>query len=230
MRNHFRIGLAAAFVVGLSAPAATAKAPQEWDGLQRVKSKKFDSVYLLPGADFRPYTKVMLADPQAAFSKDWQRNMNDTNDLDRHISDKDKEAMLEKAKAGLRDSFTKAYTAAGYQVVNTPGPDTLLVTTAAINLYVNAPDLMSAEIVRSYSREAGEATVAVQASDSVSGKVLGRAVDERTIGDDLTYRRTSVSNRSDFSMAFDQWAKASAAGLTKLKEMSPVDTAGNTKK
>lgn len=230
MANRSILGIVAAAIMLVSAPAALAKAPQEWDGLQRVKAKNFDSVYLLPGADFRPYTKVMLADPQAAFRKDWQRNMNDTADLDRHISDKDKEKMLAEAKDGLQKAFTKAYTAAGYQVVTTPGPDTLFVSTAAIDLYLNAPDLMTAEIVRSYSREAGEATFAIEAKDSVSGKLLGRAVDERTVGDDLVYRRTSVSNRADFEQEFSRWAKSSAEGLTKLKQMSPVDATGTPAK
>jgi predicted RNA-binding protein YlqC (UPF0109 family) len=230
MRNHSIFGLVAAAIMVISAPVAAAKPPQEWDGLQRVKSKKFDSLYLLPGADFRPYTKVMLDPPQAAFRKGWQRDMNDTRGLDRHISDADAEKMLIEAKAGLGDAFTEAYQGAGFQVVTTPGPDTLAVTTAAIDLYVNAPDQMSATRVRTYSSEAGEATIAIEVRDSTTGKVLGRAVDGRIVGDSLVYRRTSVSNRSDFNQVFSRWAKTSADGLAKLKEMSPVDTTGTPAK
>ena len=56
-----RLAAAAAALSLLAAgtPAGSAP-PDNWDGLSKIQSKRFDAVYLLPGADFRAYTKVML--------------------------------------------------------------------------------------------------------------------------------------------------------------------------
>ena len=56
--------------------AIAEEAPASWDGLVEVKPKKMDLVYLLPGADFRPYTKVMVDPTEVAFRKDWLKDMN----------------------------------------------------------------------------------------------------------------------------------------------------------
>ena len=72
----------AAGLLALFANAALAeKAPETWDGLVEVKSKKFDAAYLASGADFRPYTKIMVDPTQVAFQKDWLKNINDDRDL-----------------------------------------------------------------------------------------------------------------------------------------------------
>ncbi|MBV8306649.1 MAG: hypothetical protein JO274_04145, partial [Gammaproteobacteria bacterium] len=44
----------------LPGPLPADEPPQEWDGLARVKSKKLDHVYKLPGADFSGYRRVRL--------------------------------------------------------------------------------------------------------------------------------------------------------------------------
>ena len=62
----FTVAVAAA--VQIAAPVA-AKPPLNWDGLVQVKAKRLDLVYLQPGADFRGYTKVMLAPTELAFEK-----------------------------------------------------------------------------------------------------------------------------------------------------------------
>ena len=51
--------------------------PPTWDNLVLVKSKRLEAVYLLPGADFRTYTKVMLDPTEVAFRKDWMRDYNE---------------------------------------------------------------------------------------------------------------------------------------------------------
>jgi len=49
-----RLAALALFVAGA---AVAAEAPASWDGLVEVKPKRMDAAFLLPGADFRPYTK-----------------------------------------------------------------------------------------------------------------------------------------------------------------------------
>ncbi len=70
----------------------------------------------------------------------------------------------------------------------------------------------------------------LEARDSATGALLGRAVDRTTVGDGPVYRRNSVTNRSDFERAFSRWAKASVDALEALKEISPIDREGNSAK
>jgi hypothetical protein len=74
--------------------------------------------------------------------------------------------------------------------------------------------------------DAGEATFAIEARDSLTGQLLGRGIDRREAGEGPSYRRTYSSNLADFEALFDTWARISARGLTDLKSASPVNTDG----
>lgn len=214
----------AALALATAAPFTPlmAKAPDNIEGLYRVPSKRFDLVYLLPGADFRPYTKVMFDTPEVAFKKNWQRDYNsDIRGTDRRIGDDDAQKILNAARSGIAEVFTKAFTAGGVQIVTEPGPDVVRLRTSVVNLDVVAPDLMTAGRSRTFSREAGSATLVIEVRDSLTGALLGSAIDTRDIGDSMPYVRNSVTNRSDFTQAFQRWAKISLDGLNELKQLSP---------
>ena len=222
-RSLLAICAALSFSLAATPPAVSAEPPATWDGLSRVKAKRMDDVYLLPGADFRAYTKVMLDPTEVAFKKNWQRDYNDqTLDLSERITDADARKILEAARTGFEEVFHKAYQDAGYQVVTEPGPDVLRVRTAVANLYVSAPDIPTAGRTRTFSRDAGSAVVVLEVRDSLSGALLGRAMDGRTLGDTRPYVRNSVTNRADFESLFRNWAKISIEGLNELKAMSPI--------
>jgi hypothetical protein len=213
-----------------AAPAMSASAPDNWDGLVRVEAKKMALVYLRPQADFRGYTKVIVDRPEVAFHKDWQRDYNRSQrSVGARVSDRDVREAIDEASESFMTILANAYTKAGYQVVTEPGPDVLRLATAIINLEVDAPDTFTAGRSRTFSSEGGEATLVLEARDSVSGSVMGRAVDRRAIGDHSgsgPYLRNSVTNRADFEEMFRRWAKLSAEGIDKLKSMSPVGTDG----
>ena len=205
---------------------AQAKIPDSWDGLMRVESKKLTAVYLMPGADFRGYTKVMIDKPEIAFQKNWQRDYNrEKRDLSGRVRDSDITKAITEGSAAFDKILRQAYEKAGYQVVDQPGADVMRLSTAVVNISVNAPDIMTAGITRSYSSETGEATLVVEARDSVTGALMGRALDRTVVGDNTGFiqRANSVTNRADFELTFRQWGKEAAEGLTKLKAMSPID-------
>lgn len=216
-----------AFAGGLGAKAADAP-PTTWDGLVRVPSKKIKFVYLAPNTDFKQYTKVMLDPTEVAFDKDWIRNYNenqadpmgqiDAGDINRGVTQGVKAAS---------DIFDKAFTDGGYQVVTTPGPDVLRVRTAILNIQVASPDLMSSmSRTITNSSAAGAATLVVEARDSQTNALLGRAVDSRLAGEGGSILRNSVTNRSDFRQLVKKWADASVAGLNELKSMPQVPAGG----
>jgi len=210
--------------------SAFAAAPSSWDGLSRIDSKRFDAVYLLPGADFRSYTKLMLDPTEVALEKNWQRDYNNrTVNLGARLNDREVKEMLGMVQEGFEDAFRKAYADAGYQIVTEPGADVLRVRTGVINLSVAAPDVMTAGRSTSFAQEAGHASLVIEVRDSVTNALLGRAVDTQIIGDTAPYRRNSVTNRSDFSRQFSSWAKSSVQGFGELKARSPISAAVATK-
>lgn len=222
-RRHFAaLALAGLALTGHAAWAE--KPPAEWDGLVRVKSKKFKLVYLLPGADFRGYGKVMLDPTEIAFEKNWQRNYNTESPAER-LTDKDLQRMAQEGRAGTVEILAKAYAAGGYPVVDAAAPDVLRVRTALVNIRVSAPDLNSPMIMRTYAGDAGEATLVVEARDSMTGALLGRAVDAQEAGDLTRGQRNRVTNRADFGRIVETWARNGVKGLDELKALSPITEA-----
>ena len=223
-RRHFSaLAMTSLAMAAIARPAQAAKTPTEWDGLVKVKSKRFDKVYLRPGADFRAYTKVMLDPTEIAFYKNWQRDYNaDQATSSMEVTDKDMHRWIEEGRKSADEIVRKAYAKGGYPVVEEAAADVLRVHTAVIDIIVRAPDIAGPMMVRSYSREAGEATLVVEARDSLTGSLLGRAVDDEDIDDNFWEWRTRASNRVDFDNQVETWAKNSVKGLDGLKALSPI--------
>jgi hypothetical protein len=210
------------FTPGLNAKEA---APTNWDGLVQVKGK-MDLVFVLPGADFRPYNKVMLDRTEVAFKKNWMRDMNDSVGMSRRMSDADAMKIMDAARSGFADIFEEAFREAGYQVVTEPGPDVLRVSTGVLDLYINAPAAIEpVGVSRTYTANAGEATLVVEVRDSQTNALMGRVIDRRETRTSTGMQRSSsVMNKQDFRDLFKSWARICAKGLGALKAMSPVPT------
>jgi hypothetical protein len=213
-------GLLALLVLSLPALAATSP---ELDGLVEVKPKRMDEAWLLPGADFRPYSAVLIDMPDVAFDKDWMRNMNETRSLSHRVSQEDAAKIAAATRAGLVEVFQEEFRKAGYSIATAPGAGVLRLSPAIIRLYINAPDIMAPGRSQTYTIDAGEATLVLKARDSVSGALLGMAVDRREArGTGFVTWTSSVTNRSDFRRLFQQWAMICIKGLDELKAASPV--------
>lgn len=215
--------------VMLFATLATSMAderPESWDGLVEVKAKKMDAAYLAPGADFRPYTKVIIDPTQAAFNKDWMKRMNDpTRSVSTRITQEDADKIIASTQSNFDDIFREAFEKAGYPVVTAPGPDVVRVSTAVINLYVNAPDTMTPGRSRTFTTDAGEATLVMEVRDSMTRALLARVLDRReTRGTGQMQMASSVTNVNDFRMLFKQWASITIKGIGELRALSPVPT------
>jgi hypothetical protein len=216
------LALAAAIGAAGATPAMAAKPPTQWDGMAQVKSKKLKLVYLAPEADFRGYKKVMLDPTEIAFKKNWARDYNSTRrDLSGRVSDDEVEKVVLKGVEVSNDLFAQAFTEAGWPVVTAAGPDVLRVRTGLMNLSVTAPERNTAGRSQTYAGEAGYATLVVEARDSMTGALLGRAVDGRVAGDNGSLMRNRVTNRADFRNLVKTWAKHSAVGLQELARRTP---------
>lgn len=195
-----------------------------WDGLVEVKPKRLDAAFLLPGADFRPYKKLMIDPVEVAFKKDWAKDYNrDAATLSQRLTQEDIDRISQAARDAFTEVFNEAYQKAGLEIVTTPGADVLRVRPGIMDLYVTAPDNMSSGRSRTYTDESGEAMLFVELRDSTSGTLLGRGLDRRaTRNTGRVQISNSVTNLSDFRALFKQWADTSVKGFNDLRAMSPV--------
>jgi len=230
MERLMKIRTLAASVIALAllgVPAViAAEPPTTWDDLKLAKSSRSARLYLLPGANFQPYSKVMLDKTEVAFRKNWARDYNQsTGSISQRVDDDDINRAIGLVSSNFGEIFAEEYQKAGYQVVQTSGPDVLRVRTGVIDLTVSSPDIRTSGRTYSASWEAGEATLVVEARDSQSGALLGRALDRRVAGDTQPYLRNSTTNKANFKSLFRKWAKASIEGLNRLKAGSSVSVA-----
>jgi hypothetical protein len=216
--------LALALAMLVAAPGALAE--DSWEGLQKVPSKSLDEAWLMPGANFAAYTKVLLDPIQVSFRKGWERDVNRAAPPSARprVTAEDaariREWMSEDFDRLLRQDLKEA----GFEIVTEPGTDVLRLTPVLTKVYLNGPDTMSQPgIVHVYTFEAGEATLAIEARDSALGTLLGRAVDRRRTGDDRVLQwTTEVSNRAEFGQLFRRWSQIVVDGLRALRMAPPA--------
>lgn len=214
-------------IAALSLAAFAAFAQEEkghWDGLVEVKPKRLDAVFLLPGADFRKYTKIMMDPVEVAFEKDWARDYNrDSVTLSQRLDQDDLERISQAARDAFTEVFKEEYAKEGLEIVTEPGEDVLRLRPGVVDLHISAPDTMTTGRSRTYTMESGHATLFLEARDSTTGALLGRALDKRaTRNTGRVQISNSVTNLSDFKSLFRQWADISTKGFAELKELSPV--------
>lgn len=223
--NRFALAL----VLGLAATAVSAQ-PARTDvtpeGLVAVKARKVGRAWLLPGADFRPYKKVLIKKAEVAMQKNWLRNVNDTGtprlSSAGRVTEADALKIVDTARSGFDKVWVEAFKAGGYEVVAAPGEDVLEVAPRVVDLYVNAPASMKSGVKETYTLEAGDATLNLEVRDSRTGTLLGRVVDRRETLDGSPQRASSASNIAEFERLFALWAGIAVKGIEELKAASPM--------
>lgn len=187
------------------------------DGLVAVHSRDLDKFFVRPNADLSKYRRVMIDPVQVQFQKDWLRNMNDPRYVARLRPD-DVQRIAEETTANVNRIVADAFKARGYEIVSAPGPDVLRLSPRVTELYVNAPDIYPPGKTRSFTRDAGEATLVLEARDAASGTLLAVAVDHGTAQDMLRITRaTDVSNAFWFDGLYRRWAMSTAAEIDAAK-------------
>ena len=200
--NHMMVRLV---VCGMTAFISTSLAAMSADGLQEIKVRGIDTAYALPGTSLAAYTKVRIEPVAVEFDKDFKpmRSGSHTKLDSAELED------IRAAVAGLvREEFMKSLQRGSYEIVEAAGPDVLHVRARIVDLIVNAPDTMEAGRNNSFTEYAGEMTLVLELSDSVTGEVIARVEDrERTLETGLLTRTTSVNNEADARLLVQNWAR-----------------------
>lgn len=215
------LGAASLWFFAVASLAQDATTGANWEGLVAVTPKRFDSAALLPGADFRPYRKLMLEPMTIAFRKDWMARASRAGA--ERIDPKEAGDIAADVRENFTDVFTAAFRKAGYEIVDAPAADVLKVRAGIVDLYLAAPDSRAVGRSRTFTLEAGEATLFLEARDSVSCALLGRALDQRaTRNTGRLMIANRATNRAEFRQLFQQWADIVVSGLQNLREISPI--------
>jgi len=195
-------------VLGAAACAAEPQAPSEAvrDGLVAVQSRNLDELYLRPNADLAAYRKVLIDPVRAEIRSDWQRNLNYTRNVSRWVGPDDAKRIAADAAANLESAIAQTYKARGYEIAAAPEPGVLRLSASVADLFVNAPDRYSPWTVKTFTRDAGQATLLLEARDAVSGTLLARVVHHGTAREISRINAASdVSNRFWFETLFRRW-------------------------
>ncbi len=177
-----------------------------WDGLVEIDTNSVHAAFVDPGADFGVFTRVSILAPHVAFRSNWQRDQN--RGRSRNVRASDVERIKEDVAYLFVDVFTEQLEAAGYEVVNYADVDVLVLRPAIIDLDIIAPDVNRAGRNRTYTASTGAATLFLELFDSLTGDLVGRAVDRRTArrGGGFATRANRVTNRADARREFRAWA------------------------
>lgn len=181
-------------------------AEMTFDGLKRIEDARVGTAYIDPEADFSVFRRVAILDPFVSFRSNWQRDAN--RGRGRNVSARDMERIKADVAWLFQDVFTQRLEAAGFEIVNVANFDVLVLRPAIIDLDVTAPDVRSAGRSRTFAASAGAATLYLQLLDSVSGDVLGRAIDRRTArraGGTVTWSNR-VTNSAEARRLMGRWA------------------------
>lgn len=179
------------------------------DGLQLTKSTKTRLVYVKPGATFSQYDRVAILDCYVEFEKNWERDYNSSRvGLEGRVTDKD----VERIKSDLAAEFKKVFVdelqnKGGYQVVDVAAPDVLLLRPALLNVEVNAPDIMSADIGRTVVRSAGQMTLFLELWDPATKTILARVMDAQEDDEAFAQMANRVTNKAAADRILREWAE-----------------------
>lgn len=210
-------------VLALAATTASAKTeppPVSHDGLHLMSHSKEREVYMKPGTDLSQYDKIALLKTYVAFAKNWQREHNEQESFDQHVSAKDMKEICDRVSAQFAKEFTKVLsTEGGHQVVKDAGDGVLILRPAIINLQVTAPDLMTAGMSQSFVASTGSMTLYLELYDGKTQAIIARIIDAEAGNDGgIAEVANRVTNTADFDRIVLRWAKQLNSHLAQVKK------------
>ncbi len=187
-----------------------------FDGLHKIDNTRVDMAWAVPDLDLSSYTKILPVNVGIEYRqvKDRGRTtMARSHGGPYFIDDKSRaqfEALVDQI---VMEELQKS---SRFHIVDEPGPDTLIVGGALLNVTSYVPPDPGVGRSRIYISSIGEATLVLEVRDSETNRILARAVDRRaaeTIGGTFT-RSNTVTNTAEARRLIRFWA----SGLRKALE------------
>jgi len=206
-----------------SAPPSLQTGPdaeRTFDGLVRVDNSRFQNAWADPEVDFSQYNKVMPGGARFEFravSKTAGRTtLSRGSQSEFWISEENRDKLVDTVSGVFNEEISKAQ---GWESAEEAGPDVLILRGALLDIVSFVPPEMigRGEV---YLSSVGQATLVVEGIDSMSGEIVFRAVDRRSIesgGDTLT-RANTVSTWAEVRRWARRYATRLREGLESIHE------------
>ena len=200
--------------------AAAQDAPEtSFDGLVKQEKGRFKLTYVDPDIDFSVYNKYIPGTAQFQFravKKTSSMTARRSNQREFWISDADKQKLEDTGSSIFAEELAKSET---FTETNEPGPDTLIIRGALHDIVSQVPP----EIIgrgEIYLSSMGEATLIIEAVDSLSGEVIYRAIERRAAarpGNQLVVANT-VTSWAELRRLARRWASNLRDGMDSIHE------------
>ncbi len=195
-----------------------ADAEYTFDGLARVDNSRFKEAWADPDIDFTRYKKIMLATPEFEF-RAVKKQSNTTfrsNEREYWISDNDKQKLIDIVSGEFNAELKKS---TRFTIVDEPGPDVLIIAGGLQDIVSLVPP---EQVGRNeiFLRSVGEATLVIEAKDSLSGETIYRAVDRRSAerAGGPMMRASSVTTIVEVRRLAQRWATRLREGLDSIQD------------
>ena len=193
---------------GSASPSTRQDAQAAWqgEGLQPITVRGMDLAYLRPDANLQSYHSLLIKPITVSFQKNWERSA--AIPVGTRVSPRDADRIRKDMADVVGFQLKREFEKGGWRVVDQPGAGVLEIDVRIVELYLNAPDLPTAGINKSYTRTFGELTLVADLSDASTDAVLMHTLD-RIVGRDRVQlqRTTRVENAHDVGIATAAWAQ-----------------------
>jgi hypothetical protein len=188
-----------------------------YDGLVRINNSRLKDAWVDPDIDLTQYNKIMVGAAEFEF-RAVKKSISTTRRLSETeywMSDATKQKLIEAVTEIFGEELQKSQK---FTVVDEAGPDVLLLVGGLHDIVSQIPpDQIRSEI---FLRSAGEATLVIEAKDSLSGETIYRAIDRRAAeptGGGLM-NSNSVNNMAEVKRLARRWGTRLREGLDSIHE------------
>jgi len=191
-----------------------------FDGLVRIDNARFSNAWIDPDVDLSQYDKIMAGGAEFEFRAVKKSNsstaLRRSNESEFWISDENKQELIEIVSEEFRQELEKSEK---FSVADAPGPDVLIIVGGLHDIVSRVPPDM---IGRGdfYLSSVGEATLVIEARDSLSGETIYRAIDRRAAeraGGQMMVSNT-VTTKSELRRLAKRWAARLREGLDSIHD------------
>ncbi len=193
------------------------------DGLHRLHHSGFQLAWVKPDVVFADYDSIMLTTPQVAYKRPPRRHSRQMSNPNFALSDH----QMQQFKQALVDAFEVQFAKSEfYEIVDEPGPTTMLIEPAIIDLVVLVPTDSRPVSEMTFSTSTARMTLLMELRDSQSGEILARVAERRearrpgTTANTLTWSN-SVNDAAAVRSTFKRWARVLREQLDRTHEITP---------
>jgi hypothetical protein len=198
-------------------------AEQSFDGLYKIENSRFANAWADPDVDFASYDKILIGNAEFEFRAVKERTRASTIDSSKQrefwISDADKQKLVDTVTAIFLEELQNSR---NFTIVEEAGPDVLIIVGGLQDIVSRVPpDMVGRGEI--FLTSVGEATLVLEARDSLSGETIYRAIDRSSIepmggGVNNPSRSNSATTWAEVRRWARRWAARLVEGLDSIHE------------